>query len=209
MPHPNKKSACLPLLTLLLALTCASCASAPELKVLYQLPAPSEALRGMRVEVRVEDLRPSRDLLGKGASLEFEGFMNNMTFSVARYNEPAFKIGVLDVKDLVTDAFRRRLRDLGGVPVEAGAKGDVEIRISVREFFLDLRDRTWMGRVAYEAQVRAGGRIAATQIVTGQAERYKVFGHTQAEEVMGEIVTDTVNRLDMVDLLLKAKAVSS
>ena len=44
-----------------------SCTTIPELKVTYQHPMRSDALKGKKVFLGFEDARKSKDLIGKGA----------------------------------------------------------------------------------------------------------------------------------------------
>ncbi|MBU4457002.1 MAG: hypothetical protein KKA65_05885, partial [Nanoarchaeota archaeon] len=49
------------LLSVLLTVFVVSCASMPELKVLYKLPAPSNDLKGKKVFLAVEDVRETKE----------------------------------------------------------------------------------------------------------------------------------------------------
>ena len=182
-----------------------ACASIPQLRATYQLPPPSGALKGESVALVVEDARPTTEIIAKGAAREFENFPGTVTLSVSRPNGPPIKLGPYDPPALVREAFQRRLRDLG---VSAAAKGNadaIHLVILLQEFRLDLVDRNWVASMRYEARMEGDGKLLAGQSITGSAERLKVLGRKGADEVTSEVVTDTVNRLEIERLYRQAK----
>lgn len=183
----------------------AACGSIPELKVHYQLPQGSERLAGKQLALSFEDSRTDRNLIGKGAQEDFKNFSGKLSFSFARYKESGFKIGLYDLPDLLKEVFKRRLENDGLKVVSGTSPGTPELRIVLRDLMLDLSGRTWIASMRYDARVFLEGREAATQSVSGQAERAKVVGTSGADAVMGELFTDMVNRLDVVRLLTQAQ----
>lgn len=191
-------------LTLFVSLLMVSCASIPELQVLYKLPPPSKQLKGRLVALTVDDERASKTVLGKGATEEFKGFSGNISFSVAGYNEKEFKVGIFNVPDLMREAFKRKLANLGVEVLPEKTLGKLELMIVLKEFSLDLEGREWVAKMSYEAKLIKGKATLASQIINGRAERYHLFGRDSADTLMGEIFTDMVNALDLSRLFKQA-----
>ncbi|MCJ7596271.1 MAG: hypothetical protein MUO52_16005 [Desulfobacterales bacterium] len=181
-----------------------SCAPLPFLKVNYRLPSGGDDWKGKKVFLTLQDARSQREIIGAGAKSEFKNYSGEISFSLARGTEPGFKIGVYDVPSLVKQAFKSRL-EAGGIKLVL-EKGDAEIQleISLNDFFLDLVDRKWKARMGYEARLIKEGNVLAKQMISGEAERLKVIGRGQADEVLGEIFTDTMNKLDLAKLFQQA-----
>lgn len=192
------------LLTLFVSLFMVSCASIPELQVLYELPSPSKQLKGRSVALTVDDERASKKVLGKRAEEEFKGFSGNIALSIADYNKREFKVGIFSVPDLMREAFKRKLENLGVEVLPEKTLGKPELVIVLKEFFLDLEGREWVAKMSYEARLIKGQTALANQIINGQAERYQLFGRDSADTLMGEIFTDMVNALDLSRLFKQA-----
>ena len=192
------------LLTLLGTLLMVSCASIPELQVLYRLPPPSKQLKGRLVALTIDDERASKTVLGKGAEEEFKGFAGNISLSVAGYNEKEFKVGIFNVPDLMREAFKRKLDNLGVEVLPEKSVGKLELMIVLKEFSLDIEGREWVAKMSYEGRLTTVKGAVATQIINGRAERYKLFGRDSADTLMGEIFTDMVNALDLSRLFKQA-----
>jgi hypothetical protein len=47
--------------------------------------------------------------------------------------------------------------------------------------------------------------LVAKESVNGSAERLKVMGKSDAEKILGELVSDMVNKLDVAKLLQQAR----
>jgi hypothetical protein len=57
-----------------------------------------------------------------------------------------------------------------------------------------------MVKMSYEAKLLKEGKVLATRTINGQAERFKLIGRDEADRAVGEIFTDMINRLDVLDL---------
>jgi hypothetical protein len=187
-----------------------SCATVPELKVNYRLPPKSEALHDKRVFVGFEDTRVSKDLMGRGAKKEYKNFTGNITYSLARDDEPGFRRGAYQVSSLFKDVFQRRLECLGAEVVSHREYSDVELKIVLKNFLLDLVKvdlikKKWIVTMNYEARIIQNGEVLATQIISGQGERPKVVGKGDADKVMGEVFENLVNKLDVPRLFQQAR----
>ena len=196
-------------LIVFLLLFMSGCASIPELKVNYQLPPPSDPLKGKRVVLVVEDNRPAGDFLGQGALKEFKNFSGNLSFSVARHGEAGFKLGPYRVSDMIREAFKRKLENLGMKVSSEKTDGLPQLVLVLNTFFLDLKSRRWVAQMSYDGKLLKNGNVVSTQAISGQGERVKVWGTGAADVVMGELVTDMVNRLDVPGLFKQAKGLGS
>ena len=184
-------------LTLLFSLLMVSCSSIPELQIHYKLPPPSKQMKGRLMALTVDDERASKTVLGKGAREEFKGSSNNISLSIGDYNKKEFKVGIFRVPDLMREAFKRKLENLGVEVLPEKTFGKPELVIVLNEFSLDLEGREWVAKMSYEARLIKGKTTLANQIINGKAERYKLFGRDSADTLMGEIFTDMVNALDL------------
>ena len=180
------------------------CSPLPQLNVNYRLPTGIENLEGRKVFLVIEDARSRPDILGPGAREEFPGFSGNMSFSVARGSEAGFKIGVYDLLSLYREACERRLENEKIRIVGAKDEGEAELKIVVQAFHLDLVKRTWKVKMAYEARLMQNGDVLAKQMISAEGERLKLIGRTQADELLSEIFTDTLNKLNLVQLFRQA-----
>lgn len=190
------------MLFVLMAVT--SCTTIPELKVTYQLPMRSEALKGKKVFVGFEDARKSKDLIGRGAQEQYKNFSGNITLFFARGEDEGFKIGVYHVPALFKEVFKEKLEHLGAEVVSERKESEIEMMIVLKDLLLDLADRDWVVTMGYEARLMKEGEFLASQTISGQAERLKVLGRRDADKVMGEIFSDVVNRLDVPRLFQQA-----
>jgi len=209
MPTKSNTSRCF-VVILFLLVGAVSCATVPELKIDYRLPPKSEALKSKRVFVGFEDARASEDLIGRGAKKEYKNFTGNITYSLARDDEPGFRRGAYKVPSLFKDVFQRRLTYLGAEVVSDKEDGDVEMRIVLKELLLDLIEedlvkKKWTVAMSYEARIIQNGEVLASQKISGQGERAKVVGKGDADKVMGEVFEDLVNRLDVPRLFQQAR----
>jgi hypothetical protein len=193
------------LLSVLFIVLMAGCASIPELKVLYQLPAPSSDLEGKKVFLAVDDIRKTKTLFGEGAKQEFGNYAGNISLSVARYKETGFKIGPFQLPEMTKEGFRKRLENAGIEVLSERSHGEPQLLIVINRFTLDLVDRTWIAKMSYDAKLMKDGTVLAAQIIEGEAERVKVMGRKEADTVTGEMFTDMVNRLDLLRLFQKAQ----
>jgi hypothetical protein len=165
---------------------------------------PGGELKGKKIVLVVEDRRKSSELLGSGAQGEFERFTGKITFSIARPGESGFRLGPYDAAGMIREAFKRRLESEGVVLGDDKDKGGKRLVISLEELSLDLQSRMWRGKMSYEAKITDDGRVSSRESISGQAERTRLVGRQGADEVMGEMVTDLINRLDLRRLFREA-----
>jgi hypothetical protein len=51
--------------------------------------------------------------------------------------------------------------------------------------------------MTYQANLLKQDRFVAGETITGSAERLRIAGSKEAEKVIGELITDVVNRLNL------------
>jgi uncharacterized lipoprotein YajG len=185
---------------LALAFFAGACTPKPFLKVQYQLPSPSSTLEGEKVTLAVSDMRAKEAFLTETAGESLKNF--NGTFSLVVLNEDGSGnlIGAYDLVSLLTEVFQRRLKN-EGIQVTAVAENALpELKIEITEFQLDYTDRKWIVRMNYRASLSDNGSLLSKESVSGEAERLKVRGRSDAEKILGELLSDMVNKLNLVRL---------
>jgi hypothetical protein len=185
---------------LFLLLGIISCATIPRLTVTYRLP-PAGQYRGTPVFLTIEEQQPGREILGMGARKDFGGSPVSLALAVKRGDEEGMGVGVFELPMLLREGLERRIKQAGLEVSSEKRPGVPEISILLKDFFLDLVDRKWRFAMAYEARLIKDGRILATQTISGNAERLKLYGYKQADEVVTEVFTDTLNQFDPGRLL--------
>jgi len=192
---------------LLLLLSFASaCAAVQDVRITYRVPDPSGVLSGERVFLDFEDVRENQDILGPGAREAYAYHSGNVALFVSSSGGEASRVGLTDVASLFRETFERRIRALGGELVTRSRQSTTVLVLELKTFELDLKDRTWKARMAYEAMIQPGDTVKARQTVAGEAERAKILGVKQADKVMSDLFTDMVNRLDLKGLIQKSRA---
>jgi len=150
----------------LLALGYTACASVPQLQVHYVLPEAPKGLEGKSLGLEVRDLRKDKEILGQGAREDLEGFLGNLSLSVAEPGDPGFKVGLFEPVPLIREALKRRLEAMGARVVEAPGPGTPVVAVALKVFRLDLKQRRWKVHLAYDV-----GRRRTLQDIRDQAGR--------------------------------------
>jgi ABC-type uncharacterized transport system auxiliary subunit len=190
---------------LVLAFFACACSSKPFLKVQYQLPSQSNALEGKMVNLAVSDMRAKKALLTENARKSLKDFNGTFSLVVLSADGSGNLVGAYDLVSLLTEVFQQRLKNEG---IQTTAVADSvlpELKIEIREFQLDYSKRKWITRMNYQASLLDSGRLLSKESVSGQAERLKVLGKSDAEKILGELLSDTVNKLNLARLLQQAR----
>ncbi len=196
-----RKMGFLALLVVLLAL---ACASSNVLSVNYQLPArPSQPIP-CRVVIVFEDARSNSEFLSPSAREELEGFVNVYALTVTRPGRGGELKGAYPLGPLFTEILRCRLEDAGVKVMAAGAKADAQFTFVLKEFRLDFGDRKWSAAIAFEGRLLRNGALLSLQAVNGSAERVMFMKRADAEKVLGELVSDGINQMDVSALFKQA-----
>ncbi len=182
----------------------AACATSNVLSVHYQLPArPSDPIP-RSVTLAFEDGRKTDAFLTPMARDELENFSNVYALTVSKRGGSGELKGAFELGPLLKEILRVRLENAGLKVVAPGMRADAEFKFGLKEFKLDFGDRKWTAVVAYDALLLKDGSMLAKQAVNGSAERVKVIGKTDAEKVLGELLSDTINQMDLTALFKQA-----
>ncbi len=179
-----------------------SCATIPHLHLTYRLPIEGKTLAGKKVFIRAEDIRKEKQTFGKGARQMFEKTSEDIALSVAKGAAEGSKKGIYNAPALLKEAMESRLRN-EGIQVVPEGETSAGISLALRSFLLDRLDRKWRVFLAYDARLMKDGKELSNEIISGEAERFELVGKEQAEVVLGELLTEVVNRLDLVKLFQK------
>lgn len=191
-------------LCLLVALSAAACATSNVLGVNYQLPArPSEPIP-RSVAIVFEDARKDSALLSRSAREELEGFTNVFALTVSKPGRSGELKGAYPLGPLFTEILRYRLEDAGLKVLPSSAGADAQFTFVLKEFQMDFGDRKWSAAVAYEARLVKNEALLSRQTVNGSAERVMWMKKADAEKVIGELMSDTINQMDLAALFKQA-----
>lgn len=193
------------LIALAVAVLASACASKPFLKVQYQLPSSSTALTGERLSLTVSDRRNDDAFLSANAKKSLKNFNGTYSLVVLRDDGSGNLIGAYDLDSLLKEIFRHRLENEDVEVIATADKAGAGLEIHLKEFRLDIVDRKWVLRMGYQAELSKNGGLVAKESVNGSAERLKVMGKSDAEKILGDLVTDMVNRLDVAKMLQQAR----
>jgi hypothetical protein len=177
-----------------------ACASKPFLKVQYQLPPSSTALTGESLFLQISDQRIDQTFLSSNAKNALNNFNGTYSLVVLRDDGSGNLIGAYDLNSLWREIFKQRLAN-EGVTVSASKEStNTSLEIQIKEFKLDIVNRKWMLQMSYQAALSKDNTTLAKETINGSAERLKVMGKSDAEKILGELVTDMVNKLDVARL---------
>jgi uncharacterized lipoprotein YajG len=190
---------------LVLAFFAGACAPKPFLKVQYQLPSPSSTLEGQKVALAVSDMRAEKAILTETAGKSLKNFNETFSLVVLREDGSGNLTGVYDLVSLLTEVFQQRLKN-EGIQVAAVADNALsELKIEVTEFQINSANRKWVVSMSYRAGLFDNERFLSKESVSGEAERLKVTGKSDAEKILGELLSDMVNKLNLVRLFQQAQ----
>lgn len=192
-------------LAVIMAVMISACASKPFLKVHYQLPSSSTALTGETISLTISDLRKDAAFLSSSAKKSIKNFNGTYSLVVVHDDGSGNLIGAYDVDSLLKEIFKQRLENEGGQVFATAENTNASLTIQLKEFKLDIIDRKWTLQMSYQAGLSKNKGIFAKESVSGSAERLKVMGKTDAEKILGELVTDMVNKLDVARLFEKTQ----
>jgi len=198
------KHAMLAAAALILIVITGACSAKPFIVVQYQLPAPSDALAGREVSQVTTDIRESKAFLSEAAKKSFGEFNETYSLVVLKEDGSGNLLGVFELDALITEIFKQRLTSLGLQVAAPANQTAYELEIKLKEFKLDLAGRKWIVNMSYQANLLKNGKLLAMESVNGSAERLKVMGNSDAEKMLGELMTDMVNKLDLVKLFQQA-----
>jgi hypothetical protein len=178
-----------------------SCTTSSYIPIKYQLPTASDQLKGRTVSLTFKDMRTEKNFLSPSAQKEFKNFSGLFSLYLARANQQDELVGGFKVETLFKEAMKSRLEGMGVKVVANPSPTQPVMDIRLMEFFLDYRNLQWITTVSYQAQVSLKGN-KATETVTISGERMKVVGRKNAEKHLGEIFSESLNKVN-ADKLFK------
>lgn len=190
-------------LMIVLALA-AACASSNVLNVRYQLPPQAGIPTARTVTIAIADERKTEAFLTPSARNELAGFTGVYALTVTPPGGRDQLKGAYTLDSLFRELLRHRLENAGVTVAAAGAAADAEIKFSLTEFQLDFGDRKWTSAVAYRALLTKNEAMLSQQSVNGSAERIFMTGKRDADRVVGELLSDAINKLDVALLFRQA-----
>ena len=177
------------------------CASKNYLTVNYQLPRETVEPQGTRVALRVEDVREDLDIVTPSAKKALKNFTGNFALIVIQENQEDRLVCAFSLSSMIKEIFYRRLKN-AGVQVVPEEDGEVPVvEIVLKEFKLDLVNRKWVITMNYQDNLIKQNKFVAGEKITGSAERLRVVSGKNAERIIGELVSDVVNRLNLNEFL--------
>ena len=190
---------------LVLAFFAGACTPKPFLKVQYQLPSPSSTLEGEKAAITVTDMRGKNTFLTENAKKSLKNFNETFSLVVLAEDGSGNLTGVYDIVPLFTEVFQQRLKNEGIQVAAVVDDAKPELKIEITEFQLDLVGRKWVVSINYRASLLDSGDLLSMESVSGEAERLKVTGKSDAEKILAELLTDMVNKLNLVRLFQQAR----
>jgi hypothetical protein len=176
-----------------------ACATLPKLDVTYKMLPRSGVMEGKEIYFKVIDKRPAKDIIGPGAKRVFKDFAGNITLIVETGPQQRSTVGLYDVRELFEHAFTRYLENMGLKLTSEPKEGIPRLEISIHDFTLDLPGSRWTARIVYEAAISRDGRTLIRRY-QGEGEKLRISGLTQAHQVMSETFSDTIHRLDVMEM---------
>lgn len=189
---------------LIIGMLLGACSSGSYINVRYQLPPTSDQLKNRTVSIGFKDMRPDKTFLSESAQKDFKNFSGLFSLYIAQENQEDKLIGGYNVEDLFKRALKKRLESMGVKIASQGTKGLPVLEITLKNFFLDYKSRKWITTISYQARLAGDKSRSANETVSVTGERMKIIGRGSAEEYLGEIFTDSLNKLDLEKLFKQA-----
>jgi hypothetical protein len=189
---------------LFIALATSHCASKNFLVVNYQLPSETVTARESDISLMFEDQRAEQALVTKSAKMALKDFSGNFALIVARDNKSERLLGAFSLCSMMKTIFKQRFENAGIRVAPEDQDRPTAVEIVLKEFKLDLVNRKWVVQMTYQANLIEQNRFVAGQTITGSAERLRIVGSKDAEKIIGELITDAVNRLNLNELFQSA-----
>jgi hypothetical protein len=186
-----------------LLLSMVACAKPYHFYVKYDFPESSVGLKGQKVTLQVLDGRESKIFLSEKANNEFD--MWDGKFALYHTpKKPEGEVQTYPLTGLIEAAIKKRLQTMG-ITVVQGKMDNVPVfQLTLNKLSLDLSDRTWVSDFSYEVKLTLDDQKTGREKVSGQAERTKVMGRGAGEILLGDIFTESINKLNIEKLFTNA-----
>jgi hypothetical protein len=185
---------------LFIAIATSFCASKNFLVINYTLPVEPKITAEAPVSLVFKDHREDPATVSKSAKMALKNFSGNFTLIVSQENRNDRLAGAFSLSSMIRQIFKNRLENAGIRVAPQGESRETVVEIILKAFKLDLVGRKWVINMTYQANLVRQNRFIAGETVTGSAERLRVVGSKDAELVIGELMTDVANRLNLSEL---------
>jgi len=176
------------------------CASKNFLVINYQLPQEPEIPLEASVSLVFKDSREEPAIVTKSAKTALKNFSGNFTLIVAQENKNDRLVGAFGLHSMIKQIFKHRFENAGIEIASEEESRETVVEIILKVFNLDLVEHKWVINMTYQANLVRQNRFIAGETITGSAERLRVIGSKDAELIVGELITDVVNRLNLREL---------
>jgi hypothetical protein len=189
------------LVFILVTVTLLACGGRSYVNVVYQLPEAYKGFPDRPVYLEVSDQRAEADIFSPDAKSAFRHFTGLFSLEVIGTNGGSQMAGAYDLAGLFEEALRERFRRQGVTLLDAPQADADRLMVAVETFRIDLKQHKWIADVGYAVALHKPTGTVLTEKIRGNAERVKLMGKRDIEKVIGEIFSDTVNRLNLKRLL--------
>jgi hypothetical protein len=186
-----------------LALFMAACAKPYHLNVAYDIPVKSNSLPKNSIAIKVIDLRESSAIFSERAKKEFDRWDGTFVLLDSE-TTPDSAEKTNNLPDLFKIALKKRLETMNIHVVDNRSNSLPILEVTLEKFLLELKDRTWVSDLSYEAKLSKDGSKTGKERINAQAERTKVMGKAGGERLIGEIFTEGINKLNLQKLFENA-----
>jgi nucleoside 2-deoxyribosyltransferase len=191
----------LPLFWTLLVVTLVACGGRSYVNVVYQLPEAYKGFPDQPVYLEVTDQRAETDIFTPDAKRAFRHFTGLFSLEVVGADGSSQMAGAYDLAGLFEEALRERFRRQGVTLLKRPQADADRLLVSVENFRIDLKQHKWFADVGYAVALHKPSGTVLKEKIRGNAERVKLMGKRDIEKVIGEIFSDSVNRLNLKRLL--------
>ncbi len=187
----------------IIMLMLAACAKPYHFYVKYDVPESSVDLKGQAVNLQILDGRDSKNFLSEKAGNEFDRWDNRFAL-YHTLKKPKGDIETYPLTGLIEATMKKRLETMGITVVEEKMDATPLFELTLNTFFLDLDGRTWVSDFSYEVKLTLDNQKIGREKVSGQAERTKIMGRGAGEILVGDIFTESINKLNIQKLFKNA-----
>jgi hypothetical protein len=191
------------LATVIVLLMLIACAKPYHFYVKYNVAESSVDLKGQKVKLQILDGRDTKNFLSEKAGNEFDLWDGKFALYQTP-KKPTGDIQTYPLTGLIEAAMKKRLEIMGITVVGEKMDDTLLFELTLNTFFLDLNDRTWVSDFSYEVKLTRDNQKTGRENVSGQAERTKIMGRGAGEILVGDIFTESINKLDIEKLFKNA-----
>ena len=178
-----------------------ACAKPYHFYVRYDVPESMDQSLEKKVYLKVIDGRETKNFLSEKARNEFD--LWDGTFALYYSDKkPKSTVDTYSLAALIRTIMGQRLESKGILVSDQQSAGLPTLEMTLKKLYLELQDRNWISDISYEVMLSSDNMKTGRETVSGKAERTKVMGRGAGEILVSEILTDTINRLD-IDKLFK------